>query len=225
MKQQRMLLAALLAASCVARAPYAAEGVPDPVRFEIRKFTLEGNTVLPPDEAERMLAPHRGPDKDFADIQRALEALESAYRALGYGVVQVTLPEQNITQGEIRFVIIEPRLGKVSVEGNKFFDEANIRASVPALREGEPPNSRAIARSLAIANENPAKNTQVLLRATEADDRVDARIRVADEKFWKVGLDGQHLGAQSHQQREHDSCGRHARRHAAVVLELGAHAE
>ena len=72
MKQQRMLLAALLAASCVARAPYAAEGVPDPVRFEIRKFTLEGNTVLPPDEAERMLAPHRGPDKDFADIQRAL---------------------------------------------------------------------------------------------------------------------------------------------------------
>ena len=194
---RRRILAAALAALCVTRAAAAAESAPEPVRFEIRSFSLEGNTLLAPAALERILAPHRGPDKDFADIQRALEGLEAAYREIGYGVVQITLPEQNISQGDIRFVIIEPRLGKVTVEGNKHFGEANIRASVPALREGEPPNSHAIARALAIANENPSKNTQVLLRSTEAEDRVDARIRVADDKFWKVGLTLDNTGTNS----------------------------
>lgn len=178
----------ILIAALICGRVFAAETQPDPVRFEIKRFVLDGNTLLPSATAESLLAPHRGSDKDFADIQRALEALEGAYRDLGYGVVQVTLPEQNITQGEIRFVIIEPRLGKVTIEGNQHFSVENIRASLPALAEGTPPNSRAIARSLAIANENPAKQTQVLLRAGESESQVDAAIKVVDDKFWKAGL-------------------------------------
>lgn len=59
---------------------FAAETEPDPVRFEIRRFVLEGNTLLPVATAEPLLAPHQGSNKDFADIQRALEALDAAYR-------------------------------------------------------------------------------------------------------------------------------------------------
>jgi len=202
MAMMRHPLAALMLALALVgwRPAPAAESDPEPVRFEIRRFVLEGNTLLPAATAERLLAPHRGKDKDFADIQRALEALEGGYREIGYGVVQVTLPEQNITQGEIRFIIVEPRLGKVTVEGNKTFGTANIRASVPALREGEPPNSRAIARSLQIANENPAKQTQVLLRTPEAPEdagRVDAAIKVTDDKFWKVGATVDNTGTET----------------------------
>lgn len=187
---RRTLCGVLVACALGSGAPaWAASPQEDaePLRFEIRRYVLEGNTLLPADRVERLLAPHRGRDRDFGDIQRALEALTEAYRGIGYGIVQVTLPEQNITQGEIRFVIVEPRLGKVVVEGNKTFGEANVRRSVPALREGEPPNSRAMSRSLQIANENPAKQTQVTLRAGEAEDRVDAVMKVADDKLWKAG--------------------------------------
>jgi hemolysin activation/secretion protein len=166
----------------------AAETQPDRVGFEIRRFVLEGNTLLPVATAEQLLAPHQGSNKDFADIQRALEALEAAYRGLGYGVVQVTLPEQNITLGEIRFVIIEPPLGKITIEGNRRFGAENIRRSVSALVEGSAPNSRAISRSLQIANENPAKQTQVLLRAGASETSVDAAIKVTEDKFWKAAV-------------------------------------
>jgi len=176
---------------------FAAETEPDPVRFEIRRFVLEGNTLLPVAAAEQLLAPHQGSNKDFADIQRALEALEAAYRGLGYGVVQVTLPEQNITLGEIRFVIIEPRLGKITIEGNQRFGAENIRRSVPALVEGSAPNSLAISRSLQIANENPAKQTQVLLRAGTSENRVDAAIKVTDDKFWKAAVTLDNSGTSS----------------------------
>ena len=172
-----------LALSALAAQPEA-----DPVQFEIRRFILDGNTLLPATRVDQLLAPHHGPNKDFAAIQRALETLENAYRDLGYGIVQVTLPEQNITEGEIRFVIIEPRLGKVTIEGNQRFSAANIRRSLPALEEGTPPNSRSISRSLQIANENPAKQTQVLLRSGENESQVDAAIKVTDDKFWKAGI-------------------------------------
>jgi hemolysin activation/secretion protein len=112
---------------------FAAGTRPDPVRFEIRRFILEGNTLLPVAAAEQLLAPHQGSNKDVADIQRALEALEAGYRALGYGSVQVSLPEQNITLGEIRFVIAERRLGEVTIEGNQRRGDWRVSALFPVL--------------------------------------------------------------------------------------------
>ncbi len=66
-------------------------------------------------------------------MQHAQAAIEEAYRALGYGAVQVTLPEQNITSGSIQFRIVQPKVGKVVLDGNMHFSNANIRASLPAL--------------------------------------------------------------------------------------------
>jgi hemolysin activation/secretion protein len=176
---------------------HAAENPSDPLRFEIKHFILDGNTLLPGDTAEQLLAPYRGSNKDFADVQRALETLEGAYRMRGYGVVQVTLPEQDITQGAVRFAIIEPQLGKVTIEGNQRFSSENVRRSLPALVEGTPPNSRAISRSLQIANENPAKQTQVLLRSGESESQVNATIKITEDKFWKAGVTLDNTGTSS----------------------------
>ncbi len=157
-----------------------------PPRIGIERFIVEGNTLLTPREIDTILARFSGKDKDFGDIQRALEALEQAYRDAGWGVVQVSLPEQNITRGMVRFRVTEARLGRVVVEGNEHFSAANVRRSVPALREGETPNSRATGRNLQVAGENPVKQTTVLLRAGEKDGEVDAVIKVSDEKPWKA---------------------------------------
>ena len=172
-------------ASLDARAQAPAEAVAPP-RFTISQFEVIGNTLLPADEIEYRVAPFTGPDRDFGDVQRALEALEEAYRDLGYGVVRVLLPEQDITQGIVRFRVVQPRVGKVTIEGNAHFDDGNVRRSLPAVQEGEPPNSKAIARDLQLAGEHPVKQTYVLLRAGASEDEVDVSIRVTDDKPWRV---------------------------------------
>lgn len=144
-----------------------------------------GNTLLPAEEAESVVKQYAGPDKDFGDIQRALAALERAYRDQGYGVVQVLIPEQDITRGIVRLRVVEPRLGKVVIEGNAHFDNENVRRSLPTVKEGETPNSKAIARNLQLAAEHPVKQTSVLLRAGAAEGEVDATIKVADDKPWR----------------------------------------
>jgi hemolysin activation/secretion protein len=157
-------------------------------KFDIIRFAITGNTLLSDEELERAVAPFTGRQRDFSDIQRALEALEQAYRDRGYGVVQVLLPEQDITKGVVQFRIVQPKIGKVSVEGNKHFTTDNIRRSFPSLREGEIPSSRNIARNLQMVNEHPVKQATVVLRSAEAVDRIDANIRVTDDKPWRAVL-------------------------------------
>lgn len=156
--------------------------IPAAPRFDITRFEVVGNTLLKPEEIERAVAPHTGKQKDFSDIQRALEAVEQAYRGRGYGTVQVLLPEQDIASGIVRLNVTEPRIGKVNVEGNRYFDDANIRASLPGVRPGATPNSQQISRNLQLLAEHPAKQTTVLLKPAATENEVDATIKVVDEK-------------------------------------------
>ena len=178
-----------------APAPAPAAPAADP-RFQIDKFTVRGATLITPGELQLILAPYIGKDKDFGDVQKALEALEKAYTSKGYSAVQVILPEQQIDSGEVEFNVVEARIGKVVVEGNKYFDEANIRASLPQVQQGRAPNIFQISDNLRVANENPAKQTTVLLRSGAEEGQVDAVVRVADERPNKLSVTLDNTGTQ-----------------------------
>jgi len=165
------------------------------VRFEVARFVVQGNTLLPSGEVESILAAFRGPGREFADVQRAVEALQQAYAKRGYTMVRVALPEQELDRGVVRLRVVEARIGRVTVEGNRFFDEANIRASLPGLREGEMPNVARLSANLAQANENPAKKTTMRMQGGGAEGEVDARLIVADEKPWAIGLNVDNTGS------------------------------
>ena len=147
--------------------PVTDAAVPAAPRFPINRFEVEGNTLLKAAEIDKAVNPFTGAQKDFSDIQHALEVLEGVYRDRGYGVVQVLLPEQDITRGVVKLRVIEPRIGKIAVEGNKFYDESNIRRSLPALKAGETPNSQTIAQNLQLLTENQSKQTTLLLKAVQ----------------------------------------------------------
>jgi len=178
----------MLCACLLAAAPAAAQGTDGGPRFEIRTFVFDGATLLPPERLRAATAPFTGPDRDFGDVQRALEAVERLYREAGYSAVQVLLPEQALERGEIRLRVIEARLGRVLVEGNRYFSDDNIRASVPALVPGASPNIVEVGRNLRVANENPSKQATVLLRSGQEDATVDAVVRVIDEPPFRQSL-------------------------------------
>jgi hemolysin activation/secretion protein len=196
MKQRfaRLLAGTVLAAAV--SAAWAQESG-DAIRFEITRFDVSGNTLLSQAEVERAVAPFAGPNRDFADVQRALEALEEVYHQRGYSVVTVQLPEQELNGGVVRLAVVQTKIGKVAVSGNKTFSEENVRRSLPTLQPGQTPNINAVSANLKLANENPAKKIKLSLAGAEADDEVDARVEVADEKPWKVMANIDNTGTDS----------------------------
>lgn len=164
-----------------------AESKPVTPRFAITAFEVSGNTLVPSSRIEAALADLLGGGRGFADIQQAVERVERLYRREGYSLLEVELPEQELSAGRVRLLVHERRIGKVVVGGAKHFSEANIRASVPGLREGEIPNMDEISSSLRIANESPAKKTVLQLGAAENNGPVSASLQVTDEspmRFW-----------------------------------------
>lgn len=180
-----MLAGAMLAASLLLPA-LAGAAEDEVVRFEISRFEVLGNSLLKPAEIETALMPYTGRNKDFGDVQRALETLEAIYHRRGYRIVTVELPEQELNGGKVQLRVVETRIGRVRVVNNAYFDEANIRRTLPALQEGSSPDLTALSANLKLVNENPAKNVTMKLQSGEIENEVDAELEVKDQRPWKI---------------------------------------
>src|SRR5258705_4240025 len=167
---------------------------PVPQRFEFQRSLVEGNPLLRQSELDRILTPFSGKNRDFGDIQRALEALQDVYTSRGYNAVRVSIPEQDIRAGEVRLRVVEARIRRVRVQGNRFFDEKNVRAGLPSLKDGASPNTRAIGQDAQLVNENPAKQVSVALQAADDPGQVDATVRVTDEKPSRISVFADNTG-------------------------------
>jgi hemolysin activation/secretion protein len=183
------LVASLAFLSGLSNLSYGQSGQPAQApaepRFDVQRYDVTGNTLLSQERIDRVLAPYTGKQRQLADVRRAQEDLTAAYRDLGYGTVQVLLPEQNINAGVIRLRVLQPKVGRVALGGNKHFDNENIRRSLPTLKEGEVSNAGALARNLQITGEHPIKRTTLLMRTAENPETVDVNVKIEDEKPWR----------------------------------------
>jgi hemolysin activation/secretion protein len=166
-------------------------------KFTIQNFAISGNTLLPADTTQAAVAPFVGKERSMDDITKAADALRSAYAAAGYPVVQVFPPEQTAADGVIALRVIEGKLTKVSVEGNQAYDTANIRASLPALKEGTSPNAPGVVADIVLANENPAKQVAVDFKAGATAGDIDATIKVTEDRIEKTTVTYDNAGSQA----------------------------
>ena len=148
--------------------------------FNIDHFQVDGNTILPAAKIKALVAPFEGEKRNYGDVQKALEAVEGAYRKRGFSTVQVTIPEQELTGGVVRINVIENVLGNIEITGNKHFDDANILNGLRPLKIGEAPNLRDISAAVQLDNDNQAKQVGVTLSTSELPGQIDAKVNVTD---------------------------------------------
>lgn len=184
--QRAAILGLLMALGLAApSASEAAEQNPDP-RFPLSTFEISGNTLLSQETLDAAVAPYLGLNQRFADVEVARQSLEAAYLAAGYSTVRVTLPEQEIVGGKVRIAVQELQLRRIEILPGEHHDAENVRNSLPDLKSGVTPKTARVAESLRLANDNPSKQTHLLLKPDPVSGAVDALVRVEDEKPWKI---------------------------------------
>lgn len=186
----------LMASSVVAPLAMAASA-PEEQRFSIQAFEISGNSLISPSAAQAIVQPFAGAERSFADIEQARLALQALYEQAGFGAVQVTVPEQEITRGVIQFKVIEAKLTSIDVQTTPYHDRENILAAMPQLREGRSPNTRALARSLALSNESTVKQTLVTLNTGSQPGEVAAKVTVRDASPWRGFVSLENNGSES----------------------------
>ena len=177
------LIALALIATCysgaLAQTPPSEPEAPVP-RFVIKEVRVLGNTLLPDSRLSAIVARLVGSERTLGDLKQGAAAVQQAYRDAGYGGVVAYVPEQELNEGRLVIRVVEGKLARVHISGNHYYNDANIRRSLPNLRDGETPRVPAIDRDIQLANENPAKQVQVQLTAGEKPTDIDANIEVAE---------------------------------------------
>lgn len=150
--------------------------------FPVSKIQIQGNTLLPERELAGLVANLTGGKVTLEELQKGAAAVQQAYREAGYGGVIAFVPEQELKDGEVVIRVIEGKIATVQISDNERYDEANIRRSLPNLKEGKTPLVRAIDRDIQLTNENPAKEVRVTLAAGAKPGDINAKVKVIEEK-------------------------------------------
>lgn len=158
--------------------------------MKVSGYQVTGNTLLPPQAVDALLLPLIG-QRTLEELHRAAAAVQALYAAEGYGAVVAYLPPQSGNAGLVTIEVVEGKVSSVAVTGASQASPAQVLASLPSLQVGRTPQLRHIDAELRIANENPARNVQVLLKPGQKLGETEAHVAVQEQppQRWSAGLD------------------------------------
>ncbi|MGE0386610.1 MAG: ShlB/FhaC/HecB family hemolysin secretion/activation protein [Gammaproteobacteria bacterium] len=178
----RLLLSMFLAVALTA--PAHAEDTPV-VKFRVDRFLVEGDNPIGAQAAEGVLAQYAGDYEGVDGLLAAADALEQALAEKGFVYHRVVLPPQKLNEGAVTLQIRELKIGKVSVTGNTYSSEDQVRGTVRALRPGQTPNALEVDRALEFANRHPTRVTRLKMKESETPDAIDAELAVEEQRPWR----------------------------------------
>jgi hemolysin activation/secretion protein len=108
-----------------------------------------------------LVAPFLGKPLTFDDMNKITHSVVVYYSSHSYPLVNVVVPEQDVQNGVLQFVVTEFRVGSIRTNGNRWFSNSVIAAPL-TLHHGDAVNSTQILSSLDAANANPFRHVNLV---------------------------------------------------------------
>ncbi|NGX62906.1 MAG: Heme/hemopexin transporter protein HuxB [Candidatus Anoxychlamydiales bacterium] len=123
----------------------------------------------------------------FIGTQVSLEKLSEIkfftinyFREKGYPLVGVNIPAgQDITDGEVYFIVQVARLNEIEVQGARYFSEKRIKNQV-RLKSGEEIKTNKLIEDLEWLNDNPFRNVNAIYTAADKLNETNIILNVED---------------------------------------------
>jgi hemolysin activation/secretion protein len=112
----------------------------------------------------------------LAEIRRSVV---ERYRAAGKPLVDVYMPEQDVSSGVVHIDIAEFRLGRLRASGNRYFSSGLLEREMP-LESGGPILQSAVSLGLAVLNANPYRRVDAVFAPGEAANTTDVKLQTED---------------------------------------------
>lgn len=99
--------------------------------FVLKRVAFDKSAFLDPAQLHAVVAPYVGKRVTFTTLQHIVDAVNALYRANNVVTAQAVLPPQTIHDGTVHIALIEGKLGKVEVRGNRNTKTGFIRNRIP----------------------------------------------------------------------------------------------
>lgn len=149
--------------------------------FYIREYRVEGARRLKNLEVEEAVYPFLGPGRTPEDVEQARLALEKVYHDKGFQTVSVIVPQQDPRRGVIRLEVVEAKVGRLRVNGARFYLPSRIRREAPSMAEGNVPNLKEVGKEMIALNQLTDRRITPDLRVGVIPGTVDIDLNVEDK--------------------------------------------
>ena len=171
-------------------------------KIKIKSFEFKGNDNVTTEELEGLIRKYVGQELSTDDIQELTTILNAYYRSKGW-LSDITLPDQDVTDGVIRFNIVEAKFGGVSMvlgeQEASFYVNPNIVKGIidGHLGADKALNLKQLDRALLIANDLPGIAVNGVLQAGKKSGETDVAITIINKPRFSAVVSSDNYGAKS----------------------------
>jgi len=150
----------------------------------IKEFRVLGNHQLSRTEVEKAVYPYMGPERTPDDVEQARAALEKAFQEKGFQTVNVQIPQQTGKRGIIFLQVTEGKIGRLNVEGARYYTINSIKKQVPSLQPGSVPDFNKVSKEIMALNQWSDRQVIPTLTPGFEPGTVDVDLKVKDTLPW-----------------------------------------
>lgn len=170
----------------IEKGPSAEPGVPE-TRILITKVEVEGATLLEEDALRSIVSPYEGKELSLSDFREIADAITQEYREKGHATSFAVIPPQKVENNILKIQIVEGRVGKVNISGNRYF-RTGLLSRYIGMEEGELFNYDGLRRNLDKINEHPDRKARAVLERGEGSYETDINIEIEDRLPWHASF-------------------------------------
>jgi hemolysin activation/secretion protein len=148
--------------------------------FYIKEYRVNGAHHLTSLEIETAVYPYLGPGRTTDDVEGARAALAKVYQDKNYSSIEVTVPPQTGAGGIVYLQVNELPVGRLRVEGSRYFDINHIKQDVPALAEGQLIDFSQAQKQLIGINQLPDRRITPVIQSGVTPGTMDVDLNVKD---------------------------------------------
>ena len=164
--------------------------------FRVGKVEIKGNQNISIEDLEPFIAPLIDQEISLQELQATAAEIKKYYRSKGYVASYVYIPPQTIRDGTAQIQVVEGRLGKIRVMGNRWFSEKVIKDHI-RVKSGEVLYFKKLRRDTVSLNRHRDVHAKALLKKGAESGTTDIVINVNDKLPVHFGADVSNRGTEN----------------------------
>jgi hemolysin activation/secretion protein len=118
-------------------------------------------------------------------LSQIKQAIITFYKDRNFPIVDVRLPEQEVTNGILQLVIVQSKLGEVRCCGNNWFSSKYLCGGI-RLSEGSLIDTSILASDVAWLNRNPFSHTDIIFTPGQKPGTTDIELQTVDQRPYRI---------------------------------------
>lgn len=162
--------------------------------FAIEQIRLEGATLLAEDDQQAVLQRFAGECLGVGQLNELLKAITQFYIDRGYVTSRAYLPQQDLSSGELRVIVVEGRLE--GLDSSELATDRELAMGFPG-QPGDVLDLRELEQLVDQLNRLPSRQAQLELVPGEEVGGSRVRLQGQRDKPWRAGLNRHNDGQTS----------------------------